>query len=212
MPELSGKRAIERRLAESPIASAVIRNPAFTDVWLVMVGAKQAANDDPHATTGRPYGFMKFWQSLTGNLVAQRGVMIAPGGANHGSMFITTKDVAHMLAGCVLHPDANNVVWEASGPEWVTWGEIANMFSKRMEGKKVRAMPLPKQVAALSQAASGAFSASAANVLGLVRFVAAYQPRWDPQPLVRRLNLPPQTTVETYLDQHFNLKECHENQ
>lgn len=206
VPELAGKRAIERRLNGSPIATAVIRNPAFADVWLVMAGAKQAAGDDPHATTRRPYGFMQFWQALTGDFVAKRGILLAPGGASHGAMFVTTRDVAQMLAGCVGHAEAHNVTWEAGGPEWVTWGEIAGMFSAK-RGKPVRAVPLPKGVAALSQILSKPFSSSASNVLGLVRFVATYQPRWDSSPLVETLGLPKQITVREYIDQTFQLDQ-----
>lgn len=49
--ELMGKRMIEERLAASPMSTAVIRNPAFTDVWLVMVGAKEAMGDEIHRST-----------------------------------------------------------------------------------------------------------------------------------------------------------------
>lgn len=202
IPELAGKRVIEQRLARSPIPTAVIRNPAFTDVWLVMVGAKQAIGSDPHATTRRPYGFMQLWQSLTGDLVAKRGLMLAPGGAEHGSMFITTRDVAYMLAGCVGHAQANNVVWEAGGPAWVTWREVAALFSTQT-GKPVRTLPLPASMAAFSQKALTPFSEAAANVLGLVRFVATWQPRWDSAPLVEKLNLPRQTTVAEYIERNF---------
>lgn len=205
VPELAGKRAIERRLGISPMSTAVIRNPAFTDVWLVMVGAKQAMGDDPHATTRRPYGFMQLWQSLTGDLVAKHGLMLAPGGANHGSVFITTRDVAYMLAGCVGHPEAQNVVWEAGGPEWVTWREISQMFTAKMKGKFVRLLPLPGSIAALSQAVFAPFSEAAANVMGLVRFVSTWQPHWDSTSLVKKLGLPQQMTVAEYIDRNFKL-------
>lgn len=202
--ELSGKRAIERRLARSPMSTTVIRNPAFTDVWLVMVGAKGAMGNDPHATTRRPFGFMQFWQSLTGDLVAKRGLMLAPGGAEHGSVFVTTEDVAHMLAGCVGHSEADNVVWEAGGPAWVTWREVATLFSAKLD-KPVRVLPLSARMATFSQSLLTPFYESAANVLGLVRLVATYQPHWDSTSLVKKLDLPKQTTVAEYIEQNFEV-------
>ena len=59
VPELAEKRLIEDRLERSPMAAMIIRNPAFIDVWLVMSDAIQATADHPHATTKRPYGFIK---------------------------------------------------------------------------------------------------------------------------------------------------------
>ena len=42
VPELLGKRLIEKRLATSSMQSIIVRNPAFMDVFLVMGGFQQA--------------------------------------------------------------------------------------------------------------------------------------------------------------------------
>ena len=121
VPELIGKRRIEERLRASPMQSVVIRNPAFMDVFLVMSGFKQAADRSAHATTKRNFGLGKFWLAMAGNLVEKWGLLIAPGGANHGSPMIATRDVAEMLVGGALYAGTDNLLIEAGGPQWLTW-------------------------------------------------------------------------------------------
>ncbi|MDJ0630980.1 MAG: NmrA family NAD(P)-binding protein [Rhodobacter sp.] len=202
VPELAGKRVIEARLEQSPIASTIVRNPAFTDVWMVMTGAANAANSDPHATTSRPYGFMRFWQRLTGNLVAERGILLAPGGANHGAPFVTVEDVAHMMAGMVGKQASYNRTIEAGGPEWLSWREVAELLSEKA-GRKVRIIKMPAWFAAMGQALTRPFSPSASNVLALVKFVATYQPRWESRTIVDEFDLPAQMTVRQYIERHW---------
>lgn len=202
VPELAGKRVIEQRLFESNIPWTIIRNPAFTDVWLVMSGVIQAMGDDPHATTRRPYGFMKLWQSLTGNLAVKRGILLAPGGGEHGGPFVTTRDVAQMMVATVGHENAHNRIIEAGGPQWVTWNQIAELVGEKA-GRKVKTIALPAWFAAAGQLLMRPFMASAANVLGLTKFVASYQPTWDSSPIVEEFGLPPQLTVKDYINRNW---------
>ncbi|GFE65881.1 SDR family oxidoreductase [Litoreibacter roseus] len=203
VPELAGKRLIEDRLARSPIATTIVRNPAFMDVWLVMAGARQATAHHPHATTKRNYGFMKMWQGLVGNLVAKRGILLAPGVKAHGAPFVATIDVAHMMAGVVGKQASYNRTLEAGGPEWLTWGEVATLLSKKT-GRPVRVVTLPAWFARLGQGMMTPVSPSAANILALVRLVASHQPRWEAPSVVEEFDLPPQTTVAEYLDRNWS--------
>ncbi|MEM7641106.1 MAG: NAD(P)H-binding protein [Pseudomonadota bacterium] len=203
VPELGAKRLIETRLAASTMPWTIIRNPAFTDVWLVMAGAAEAASRHPHATTARPFGFLKAWRSLTGRVVSRFGVLVAPGGAGHGAPFITTEDVARMLVGVIGRADAYNRIVEAGGPAWVTWGEVARLMSARV-GRRVRVVAMPAWLAAIGQAMLRPWP-SASNVLGLVRFVAAYQPRWETPEAVAEFGLPPQISVSQYLDRTWGV-------
>ncbi|MFK8183332.1 MAG: SDR family oxidoreductase [Phormidesmis sp.] len=202
IPELAGKRVVETRLTRSPIATTIVRNPAFTDVWMVMTGAKQAMGNDPHATTRRPFGFMKLWQNLTGNLVVKHGFLLAPGGKKHGAPLITTRDVAEMMVGTVGRQDAFNRIIEAGGPEWLTWGDVAELLSQKT-GRKVRTLTMPGWFAALGQVMLQPFMPSAGNVLGLVKLVASYQPHWENPPVVAEFDLPVQMTVSDYLDKNW---------
>ncbi len=203
MPELVGKRAIEERLAASPMQSVIIRNAGFMDVCLVMGGFKQAADRSAHATTGRDYGFTKLWMSLVGDLVERHGYLLAPGGTRHGTPIIATRDVAEMLVGGVLYPGSENLLIESGGPEWLTWREIADAI-ERKTGRRVRVLPIPSWLARMNQALVRPFSASAASIFALIGFVADFQPRWSSEDALRTLNLPKQWTVADYLDANYS--------
>ncbi|MEM9840504.1 MAG: NmrA family NAD(P)-binding protein [Pseudomonadota bacterium] len=202
IPEMAGKRKLEQRLAESAMPSTVIRNPVFMDVWLVITGSKQLIGASPHATTRRPFGFMRFWQSLTGNLVAKRGILLAPGGAMKGAAFVATRDVALVLAASVGREELYNRTIEAGGPEWLTWSDVAQILSKKT-GRTVRTITLPAWFARIGQQAFSPVMPSAGNVLGLVRYLATDQPRWEAPEIVRQLNLPEQITVRQYIDENW---------
>ena len=203
VPELQGKRHIEKRLSESPMQSIIIRNPAFMDVFLVFTGFAQAADRSFHATTKRQYGFGKLWLWLVGNLVEKYGVLIAPGGANHGSSMIATRDVAAMLVGGALYEGEDDLLLEAGGPQWLTWGEIADTIARKTGRKRIRTIPLPAWIPRLNQKLAKPFSASVANTFALMSFVAEYQPRWSPETAIRTLHLPPLMTLSDYLDANY---------
>lgn len=203
VPELAGKRVLEDRLLRSPIKTTIVRNPAFTDVWLVMTGVLQAQSEDPHATTRRPYGFMKMWQGMVGNFAVGRGIMLAPGGPDHGAPLICTRDVAEMMAGSVGREETYDRIIEAGGPQWLTWREVAELVSQKA-GRKVRPISMPGWFAATGQSMMRPIMPSAYNVLGLVKLVASHQPRWEAPSIVDELGLPPQITVAEYLDRNWS--------
>ena len=202
VPELAGKRRLEHRLQASPMQSVIVRNAAFMDIFLVMAGFRQAADRSAHATVHRNYGFTKLWLSLTGDLVERHGLFLAPGGAQHGTPIIATRDVAEMIAAAALHASSDDLLIEAGGPQWLTWRQIADIIATKT-GRRIRVIPLPAWLARLNQALARPFSASAAGVFALIGFVAADQPRWDSTDTIRLLGLPPQLTVADYLDQHY---------
>ena len=203
VPELAGKRLLEQRLEASPMAATIVRNPAFMDVWMVMTGCRQLMGPDPHATTRRPYGFMRMWQRMVGNLVAERGILLAPGGAKHGTPMIASRDVAEMMAAAVGRQDMFDRTVEAGGPEWLTWGEVAEKLSRKT-GRRVRAVPMPGWFAAVGQKAMRPLAPSAANVLGLVNLVSSFQPRWEAPAIVGELDLPAQITLDRYIEENWD--------
>ena len=202
VPELRGKRQIERRLLASKMQSVIVRNPAFMDVFLPLGGFGGAQDKSLHATTKRNYGFMQFYYSLVGDLAEKHGWFIAPGGANHGTPTISTRDVAEMIAAAAVSPERDNILIEAGGPEWLTWREIADIIGKKT-GRKIRLIPLPGWLARANQALVSPLSAPAANIFALMGFVASYQPHWDSSDVVRRFKLPRQLTVEEYIDANY---------
>lgn len=208
VPELAGKRRIEARLATSSMQSIVVRNAAFMDVFLVMGGFGAAADKSAHATTKREYGFVKLYMKMIGNLAEKHGLFLAPGGANHGTPTISTRDVAEMIAGAALYDGTDDLLIEASGPEWLTWRQIADIIGSKT-GRRIRIIPLPAWLARLNQWLATPFSKPAANIFALMSFVASYQPRWDSAPVVKRFGLPEQWTVSDYLDANYQPRGVH---
>ena len=202
VPELWGKRALEQRLLASKMQSVIVRNAAFMDVFLVMTGFKQAEDKSLHATTKRNYGFTKFWTEVAGNLVQNRGWLLAPGGAKHGTPFIATRDVAEMLIGGALYEGQENLLIESGGPQWLTWRAIADIIGQKT-GKKIRVISVPAWLVRLNRLLVKPFSESAANVFAMLGFVADFQPRWDSAAAVRKLKLPKQLTLADYLDLNY---------
>ena len=203
VPELLGKRLIERRLSTSTMQSIIIRNPAFMDVFIVMGGFAQAADKSVHATTKREYGFAQMYMEIVGNFALKRGWMLAPGGADHGTPTISTRDVAEMIVGGALYPGSENLLIEAGGPQWLTWREIADIVAQKTGRERIALIPIPAWFARFNRAIVKPFSDSAANIFAMMGFVAAFQPRWDSAATVRKLNLPKQLTLSDYLDINY---------
>lgn len=111
---------------------------------------------------------------MLGNLVAKRGILLAPGGRDHGAPFIATIDAAHMMADVVGKQTSRNRTFEAGGPEYLTWGEVAELLSKKA-GRRVRVKTLPAWYAWLGQWMMVPIWPSAANVLALVKLVASHR-------------------------------------
>jgi len=202
VPELYGKRMIEARLAKSPMQSIIIRNAAFMDVFLPMGGFRQAQDKSYHATTKRDYAFAQKLMKMTGDLVVKHGLFMCPGGANHGTPIISTTDVAEMMVGGMLYAGTDNLLIEAGGPEWLTWGEIADIIGHKV-GRKVKVMPMPGWIARMNKAIATPFSPAAANMFALMGFVANFQPRWEAPVIVQQFNLPKQMRVSDYLDANY---------
>lgn len=202
VPELLGKRMIEARLKQSPMQSIIIRNAAFMDVFLPMGGFRQAQDKSYHATTKRDYAFAQRFLKITGDLVVKYGFFLAPGGAKHGTPIIATRGVAEMMVGGMLYEGSENLLIEAGGPEWLTWGEIAEIISRKV-GRKVRVLPMPGWIARMNKALATPFSPAAANMFALMGFVASFQPRWEAPSVVKTFDLPKQLTLSEYLDANY---------
>lgn len=203
VPELRGKRLIEKRLAASSMQSIIIRNPAFMDVFIVFSGFVQAEEHSLHATTKRQYGFGKMWLGMVGNFVEKYGLMIAPGGPDHGSPMIATRDVSQMLVGGALYEGTEDLLIEAGGPQWLTWRQIAGIIAQKTGKEKIRIIPLPAWIPRLNQILARPFSASVANTFALMSFVADYQPRWTPEHAIQIFKLAPLMTLSDYLDANY---------
>ena len=91
------------------------------------------------------------WRGIVGDYALKRGLFIAPGGANHGSPMVATRDVAQMMVGGALYSGTDDLLVEAGGKEWLTWREIADIVAKHVGRKKLRLVPLPAFLARFIQ-------------------------------------------------------------
>jgi uncharacterized protein YbjT (DUF2867 family) len=203
VPELRGKRMIEARLKQSSMQSIVIRKTAFMDVLIPMGGFWQAKDASLHATTKREYEAQTF-MAMTGDLVEKYGNFLAPGDASHGTPIIATRDVAEMMVAGALYEGAYNLLIEAGGPKWLTWGEIANIIAKKTGRRKVWVLPMPAWMIRINRALAAPFSPAAEYMFALTGFVANFQPRWEAPSVVERFKLPKQMAVQDYLDANYN--------
>jgi hypothetical protein len=140
---------------------------------------------------------------LVGNFVEKRGWMLAPGGANHGTPTIATRDVAEMLVGGAIYNGNENLLIEAGGPEYLTWKQIAAIIAKKTGRNKIRLIPIPAWLAKFNRMMVKPFSDSAANIFAMMGFVAAFQPKWESTEAIKKLNLPKQLSVSDYLDLNY---------
>ena len=138
-------------------------------------------------------------------------IFLAPGGANHGTPIIATRDVAEMMVGGALYEGTDNLLIEAGGPEWLTWGEIANIIAKKTGRKKIRVLPMPSWMIRINRTLVAPFSPAADNMFALMGFVADFQPRWEAPSVVARFNLPKQVTVADYLDANYQPEKSKPN-
>ena len=56
-------------------------------------------------------------------------MLLAPGGAEHGSVFISTRDAAQMMASPVDHQNAAKRTIESGGPEWLSCQQVAEFLA-----------------------------------------------------------------------------------
>ena len=204
VPELWGKRLIEARLEQSSMQTIVIRNAAFMDVFIPMGGFAAGQDASVHATTKRNFDFAQRFMAATGHIAERYGLFLAPGGAHHGTPIISTRDVAEMMIGGILYDGTENLLIEAGGPEWLTWGEIADKIGRKIGRKKLRVIPMPAWLLRINKWFASPFSPAAANMFALMSFVADYQPRWEKPDIVERFQLPSQLTVADYINANYN--------
>ena len=146
------------------------------------------------------------WKGLTGNLVSRYGLFLAPGGANHGTPTISTRDVAELLYGGAVYAGSENLLIEAGGPQWLTWRQIADALGAKLGRRRVRIIPMPAWFARLNCQLASPFSVSVANIFAMMSFVADFQPTtWTESTAaaLKKLNAPAQLTLADYLDQNI---------
>lgn len=197
VPLLRHKRLIERRLADSGLAHAVLRFESFTDTWLALSGLALATRGDAAALTARPWPFLQRFMGLVGGLTERRGLLLVAGSADGRQAFISVDDVARCCIAACEHPAALNATLAIGGPQRLSWREVAQQIAAVL-GRPVRVLSTPATVFALQQALLRPLSEAAANIMAL-NWLAAQPREGADASAAARLGVAPLITVEQFL-------------
>lgn len=149
VPEVLGKKLVEAKLEKVVFQKRIVRPPAFIDIWLPLCGFSQVANRSSTSTAKQSFKFMQFWLTLIKNFSVKYGLLLAPGNGNRDSVFITSKDAAEYLVQASIYQDDDLEVINASGPEFLSWKEVANYIASSVGKSKVNIIPMPATMLAM---------------------------------------------------------------
>jgi uncharacterized protein YbjT (DUF2867 family) len=179
VPAVAARRFLEAHALDADMDCAVLRFPPFMEVWLALVGSSVPLRGEPHATVGRPSGFLRAFRTLTGTLVEEHGIMLVPGGPDARNAFIAMSDVVAAMTNAVTSDRVPAAPVEIGGPEVLTWGDVAQTYADVL-GRRVRMVATPS----LMYAAAATLLARPARVpaatMALNRFVADTDTPWSP--------------------------------
>jgi uncharacterized protein YbjT (DUF2867 family) len=152
-PIAAAKRAVERRLAESPMRTVIVRPDQFQEIWL----------------------------SPTTQFDWPRGRVIVFGRGETRSAPVATGDAAAAIARLTLAADPPPVV-EFGGPEAVTRHEAVRVF-EHATGRSFRVRHVPRLALRAGMRAMRARKPEVASVMGLALFADLNEARWTDVPL-----------------------------
>jgi uncharacterized protein YbjT (DUF2867 family) len=152
-PLAAAKRAVERRLAASPMREVVVRPDAFQEVWL-----------------GPLTGFD--WAA---------GQVIVYGRGDNPARYVAAGDVADVVARLALAPDPPPLV-EFGGPEPLTRHEAVAVF-EAASGRPIRVRHVPRAALRAGARVLRRPNPAVASVMGLSLLFDTAEPRWTDEPL-----------------------------
>jgi uncharacterized protein YbjT (DUF2867 family) len=191
------KRWVETLLAESGLSYASLRLGPFTEVWLDLVGSSLPLRGEQRSLVARPYGFLRGYRRLTGELVERHGVMIVPVPASRRHAFISVHDVARLMAAAVDQGTLSGAA-DIGGPEVLSWSDVAGVFADVL-ARPVRIVSIPAGVCATLQHTLAPVAPAASCLAGLYRLVAGSSSDWDTSAVTDRMGVRDLRTVEQIL-------------
>lgn len=177
VPFARSRRGLERRVAESPLESWVLRLPPFMETWLALVGSSLPLRGEPCATVERPSPFLRRFRAGTSRLVEDHGVMLVPGKARQRHAFISVADAARACVEAALRPEGAKAPVQVAGPQVLTWTEVAEAFST-VVGRRVRVLATPEAVFAGAARLLAPVAEVPARTMALNRYLAAEETPW----------------------------------
>lgn len=150
------KAATEKRLAQSPMRSVIVRPDAFQEIHLAPIG-----RFDIHA-----------------------GKVAVFGKGDTKRRWVATEDVAALIAALVVEEDPPNLV-TFGGPEAISRNE-AIAVAEQATGKKIKVQRMPRAVAKLGMRLLDRPSPAMATVFGTGLMQDLLPVTWDDAPLLQR--------------------------
>lgn len=179
VPLFRAKRGVERRLLASGLEHCIVRPGPFMDDWFAFIGSRLPMRGDPASLLHRPWGFLQTFLGAVGDLIERRGLAVVPGTAQTTHAFIAVEDVAAFLIAAIDHPAAENRALDLAGPEWLSWGQVADLYAEVLQ-RPVRVQATPAWVFRLQMALMRPFSEAASTIMGLNWIAAQAMPLDDP--------------------------------
>jgi uncharacterized protein YbjT (DUF2867 family) len=150
------KLAIEARLQDSPMRATIVRPDAFQEIHLTTIG----------------------------RFDLRRGRVAVFGGGNAPRRWVSTADVAALVAAVATEPDPPALI-EFGGPEPLTRNQ-AIVIAESLIGRRVRRRRVPRSVATIGIRALSRPSPVLASVMGLGLLQDMPSSGWDDGPLRHR--------------------------
>ena len=155
-PLARAKRAVERRLGQSPMRTVLVRPDMFHEVWLTPIT----------------------------QLDWEKGVLSILGRGDTPGRYVSVEDVAALTAAVAVEPDPPEVV-EFGGSEPLTRNQVADLVEEAA-GRPMKRRHMPRAVLRVAGPALALFRPATATILGLGLAADTYPPTWTDAPLQER--------------------------
>jgi uncharacterized protein YbjT (DUF2867 family) len=197
IPAVRSKRRTERELAASRLSWVSVRMPAFTEVWLGLVGSELPLRGEDRATLARAYPTLRRFRRLSGRTIDDHGLMLVPGPATGRQAFLSVHDAARLLAAAADTNTLSGPV-DVAGPEVLSWNDVAEIYG-RVLGRRVRVVGQPAALFPVLQRLLAPVAPSLAGLMALNRLVAVSASAEDTTGATDRLGVHDLRTVEQVL-------------
>jgi uncharacterized protein YbjT (DUF2867 family) len=155
-PLARAKRAVERRLGQSPMRTVIVRPDMFHEVWLTPIT----------------------------QLDWEKGVLSILGRGDTPARYVSVEDVAALTAAVAVEPDPPELV-EFGGSEPLTRNQVADVIEEAA-GKPMKRRHMPRPVLRVAAPALARFRPATATIFGLGLTADSYPPTWTEAPLQAR--------------------------
>jgi uncharacterized protein YbjT (DUF2867 family) len=178
--------------------------PAFTEVWLALVGSEIPLRGEARATLARAYPTLRTFRRIAGRTIDDHGFMLVPGPATGRQAFLSVHDAARLLAHAARTDTVSGPV-DVKGPEVLSWADVAEIYA-RVLGRRVRVVAQPAALFPVLQRLLDPVAPSLAGLMALNRLLALPASDEDTTAVTERLGVHDLRTVEDVLREKVALQ------